>query len=1020
MWHPIDSTQGLPGAGAFQLAPDLAGGMIVIANGRLYHGSTNHFDRLPIEQVFSAVSCGKDSIIALCPNALYLLVGDKVMPFPANIDVPFDRYTRILRTSSGNIWLWCAQCFYKLDSGRWRLSFRSPRGGSELRELAENTGRDGFLSIQALPGRWEWKGDAEPRYIPDPFFYYLTAMDMSDDGDIIAVNLTGNVVRRHNDFWTVLTGIQSRFVRIIGVKFRRNGDLWIASSDGLDLYHQPFPRWTQFTHSPPDLRDWVNEIMIAHDGRLWLATAGGITILNGDSLVTFCTQIDGVSILGATAIAEDRDGNVWISSGGAFTGAYRWDGRSWKYFRVTSERLDINVHRIQKDRSGRLWFLGMRNPSTLPQPGAFVYDGTFRHVGTEDGLSSGRVYAFLESADSAYWFATKRGLDRWKPVARDLSTMEGVWKHWTSEKGLRSGNVFALALDKKNRVWFADEGTGIGYLEDDGRTQYCSTLDGLISNRVESLCFDSTGRLWSGTLDGLGLLNDGVGAGFSPADGFPGRALWPVVISHEKLYAGTIGQGLVMLDLHDADSPPPIVVIDQHFTEDDETLVRWRVLSFWGVPAAQTISSRYRIDRGAWTAWSLLREQAYAGLSAGTHTFEVEAKDGFGFIGRRSSRELTIPQLFYLRPAFFIPTALLSLAVLLMTASAIVRRRRHTAALRRSEAKFRRLTEATFEGIILHDQGIIIDINSSLARLIGYSPAQLVGRPVHELFSAESHDQLRGIIEQEFEEPSELICTRSDAMALVTEVISKHIPSDTRSIGVLTVRDITERRKVQEQLLMYQTQLRTLASDISITEERERTRFATYLHDSVGHALALCKIKLDAFQHDHSPSDIRDIVKILDDTIRSTRSLTFELSPPVIRELAFDDALEWLIDQFKERNELLILVESDHGPRPKGEDDRTFLYHAVRELFMNIIKHSHAHSVELSIRSEAGTLTIEIADDGVGFDPERIDLRDAEHRGYGLFSLRERLRHFGGKLTIHSHPERGARIEVQFPIGDRT
>ncbi|MFZ3137567.1 MAG: PAS domain S-box protein [Thermodesulfovibrionales bacterium] len=117
-------------------------------------------------------------------------------------------------------------------------------------------------------------------------------------------------------------------------------------------------------------------------------------------------------------------------------------------------------------------------------------------------------------------------------------------------------------------------------------------------------------------------------------------------------------------------------------------------------------------------------------------------------------------------------------------------------------------------------------------------------------------------------------------------------------IGIITAcEDITERKETEKKLIDYQKQLQSLASQLSLIEEQERRRIATDLHDHIGQTLALCKIKLGAL-YESTPHNLagslNEIRGLLEQTIQYTRSLTFELSPPILYELGFEAALEWL------------------------------------------------------------------------------------------------------------------------------
>jgi signal transduction histidine kinase len=143
--------------------------------------------------------------------------------------------------------------------------------------------------------------------------------------------------------------------------------------------------------------------------------------------------------------------------------------------------------------------------------------------------------------------------------------------------------------------------------------------------------------------------------------------------------------------------------------------------------------------------------------------------------------------------------------------------------------------------------------------------------------------------------------------------------------------------------------------------------------------------------------------------------LTSELSPPALYELGFDAAVEWLIEQIQDQHHILVDFEEDRQSKPMSDEIRISLFKAVRELLINIAKHARAHKAKVSTRTEDNIIRIIVEDDGVGFSiPEDKSL--TKIGGFGLFSIRERLRHLGGNFEIESKPGQGTRITLVAPL----
>ena len=236
--------------------------------------------------------------------------------------------------------------------------------------------------------------------------------------------------------------------------------------------------------------------------------------------------------------------------------------------------------------------------------------------------------------------------------------------------------------------------------------------------------------------------------------------------------------------------------------------------------------------------------------------------------------------------------------------------------------------------------------------------------------------------------------------------------------------EVSERKKAQEKLIVYQSQLRSLASELSLAEERLRRRIATDIHDHVGQKLAISKIKLESLAESVSSAEIAgaldEIRGLIAEIIKSTRSLTFELSPPVLYELGLEAAVEWLVRQAREQHGLTAEFRDDRRPKPVDNDVRVLLFQAVRELLVNVAKHAHANKVKVSTRRVGDEIRVSVADDGVGFDTSRASSQGYTSGGFGLFSIHERLGHIGGYLKVESTPGRGTRVSLVAPINHKT
>lgn len=224
--------------------------------------------------------------------------------------------------------------------------------------------------------------------------------------------------------------------------------------------------------------------------------------------------------------------------------------------------------------------------------------------------------------------------------------------------------------------------------------------------------------------------------------------------------------------------------------------------------------------------------------------------------------------------------------------------------------------------------------------------------------------------------------------------------------------------RAQQDLMRHQRSLRALASRLAMTEEQERQRIATVLHDDLCQTLAFTRMKLGPLRAMDLPEAARDVTseidELLSEAIEFTRGLTLELSPPVLQQSGLAAALGWLTERVASRHGLSAECECHEDCFTSAEID-TIVFRSVRELLTNVVKHAEATTVRVWMECTEGAARIGVSDDGVGLDMDHA--RAAEGSGgFGLFSIREALAHIGGHLEVHSSPGEGTTCVLNVPL----
>jgi signal transduction histidine kinase len=202
-------------------------------------------------------------------------------------------------------------------------------------------------------------------------------------------------------------------------------------------------------------------------------------------------------------------------------------------------------------------------------------------------------------------------------------------------------------------------------------------------------------------------------------------------------------------------------------------------------------------------------------------------------------------------------------------------------------------------------------------------------------------------------------------------------------------------------------------------EERERKKFATYIHDQIGQALFSAKIQLEALEdkvpHHEGQKSLKEINTLIEQVIKNSRDLTFEVGAPILYQLGIEAALRGLVEKVNRGGEISVKFQSDGIIKLLDEDVGIFLFRSVQELLNNIVKHAYAHHVEIAIFSKDNQTCVAVKDDGIGFNYSDPDPLIAENYRFGLFSIKERLVHFGGRLLVESAFGRGTCVTLMVP-----
>lgn len=367
-------------------------------------------------------------------------------------------------------------------------------------------------------------------------------------------------------------------------------------------------------------------------------------------------------------------------------------------------------------------------------------------------------------------------------------------------------------------------------------------------------------------------------------------------------------------------------------------------------------------------------------------------------------------------------------------------------ALRESEARLRAILDHNPGPVFIKDAaGRYVHVNRQFEELFGLDGQSSIGKSDADLFASEQAETFTRNDRQVFTsgEPlqfEELAHYRDGVhISLVNKFPLRDSTGTVYGLcGIAT--DITERKAVENalrqlnqeldqrvaqrtrQLAESQAGLRALVAQLTQVEERERRRLAVELHDTLAQSLAVTNMYLwrvrELLGSLADTAAINEVFKSLDrtveDSIKYTRSLISELSPPVLYDLGLPAAFRWLGDQMN-RHGLRVEVDGPAEDFSIAEADAVFLFQCVRELLWNVVKHGNTDCAKIAYGRDANGLSLAVIDNGRGFDLQSARANGDGGNHFGLFSIRERVELRGGRVEIDSAPGAGTWVAITIP-----
>lgn len=367
-------------------------------------------------------------------------------------------------------------------------------------------------------------------------------------------------------------------------------------------------------------------------------------------------------------------------------------------------------------------------------------------------------------------------------------------------------------------------------------------------------------------------------------------------------------------------------------------------------------------------------------------------------------------------------------------------RARALRALTESEARYRALAELAPQIVYTaQPDGTVDYVNQRWYDYTGWDPDTPLAdwtRAVHPDQRAQAHEAFLEAVRTGTDYEQELLLRRADgtyrwhldrarpirdaAGAIVRWIgVAVDVHDRIEARAQLEALNATLEARVAERTALAEgqaRQLRRLAAELTRAEQKERRRLATMLHDHLQQLLAAAQFHLQLVEAaaPSTPSTGR-VRELLQQALDVSRSLTAQLSPPVLHDGGLAPALEWLARWMEEHHGLSVALDLDPAAEPEDEHVRVVLFEAAREVLFNVVKHAGVREASVSLHAESITTVLTVEDRGVGFSPSPPPSPDAPLKGLGLPSVRERMGYVGGILDLSSHPGHGTRVTLTAP-----
>ncbi len=347
-------------------------------------------------------------------------------------------------------------------------------------------------------------------------------------------------------------------------------------------------------------------------------------------------------------------------------------------------------------------------------------------------------------------------------------------------------------------------------------------------------------------------------------------------------------------------------------------------------------------------------------------------------------------------------------------------------ALRKSEGRFRTLVTTAPDGIVLTDpHGNIIELNEAFANILGYDRDELLGHKMPDFLPADKEMEESTELSEFLKKESGIRNTEFTAITKrgkkVPVELSLELSKD--SYGnvinlIAVIRDITERKKFENELKKSRELMRNRAIHLESAREEERKRIAFEIHDELGYLLTALKLDsswLSQKIETKEPNLVERfdrMEELIETTIKKVRTISTKLRPSILDHFGISAAIEWQANEFQRRTGIRCILSTDVKELKLQDDHATAIFRIFQETLTNVTRHAKASRVDVDLHLNNGSLNLVVRDNGVGIPKEKL----SSSTTFGLLGMSERANFMGGTVNIDSKQNKGTRIFLTVPV----